>query len=514
MFSGIKLNQYYNTSGGIVGKIETIFNPNYVKVENNKVDFIELDFSEIMLEQYSGDKYRAEFITQDYIELDADEQYVIYVNDIPCDISEFSFDYSSDYVISEYHYAFFDEYKEFKLQDTLSFRFAFYGKSTRLIVETNGGYDAVCLWNSYFQKNEFIVTLKTEKNVYINKTEMVNINLYANDKIYDSITIKKGSDYLLPTEVLVDGYVFNYWTDGTSVITSIFDIQEDVNIYADLSEIFQVDFLLNTGTGDANSEAYIYKRLEFVDGSQLSLIESPIRKNYNFIGWSIDKVNVVDFTNYVVTSDLKLYAIWEAADFLVVLDLNSANVMIDGVLYSENTTIKVGYEDVIVFENITFDGNYELENIIVCNSIKSNDSMNVSDITFNLSAKDIYLELYKYYFDENSADIPDFSSMTIKFICKNMDLVENWTDAELQSGVLTEFGYGADGSNTYDETRTNEELMQFLYLQTTGEHVPASMTEYELSAFIVDQVTGSDATFNNSLNYRTALEIIYNYLAG
>lgn len=153
VFSVIKINKYHSASGGIVGKIESILRPNQASKTKDKIGF---KFDNLMMTKDADENYSVYIISEEIIELKEDEDYVVLVNNEIC-----SFDYqSSNYIEFEYNYLFMDKKHETILDDTLYIQIVFYKTRTELSVYTTGGVEARNLWQAYFSKNNFEITLE------------------------------------------------------------------------------------------------------------------------------------------------------------------------------------------------------------------------------------------------------------------------------------------------------------------------------------------------------------------
>lgn len=157
VYSIINLDYYYSVKGGLFGYISGIFETNKVAVDN-------LEFSikniEMLKVEEDSDTYIAKVYTSESIaKLTVGEEYIVYVNGVPCN----NYEYASDYVLAKYTYSFCNEYFDEILRDTLDIRFFFDTSSTYVQVSTNGGENAVKFWYSYFNKNDCKISiLKSE----------------------------------------------------------------------------------------------------------------------------------------------------------------------------------------------------------------------------------------------------------------------------------------------------------------------------------------------------------------
>ena len=148
--SAIYIDNYYSAEGGIFGQISQISKPS-VEVEDMSFDLKNLT----LIETGNNNEYSLTISTDKVLKL-SEEQHRIYVNNVPCN----NISYATDYIVSVYDYVFYNENLEEILNDKLNIKFSFYNNNTTIIVSTNGGQEAVGLWNNYFNKNNFTITIK------------------------------------------------------------------------------------------------------------------------------------------------------------------------------------------------------------------------------------------------------------------------------------------------------------------------------------------------------------------
>ena len=165
-YSGIQLYGYYGSIGGIYGSIFGIEDTEIVS-KDMKFDFKNM---ELISTENSGE-YAAKIESSDVFKIESNKLYGIFVNDTPCGDIE----YTKDYAIAKYTYNFYDKNKNCLMSDTLVFNFSFSSKLTTFEINTNGGAEAMKYWNSYFNKNTFIVEIKPIDNAYVQGSEILVI---------------------------------------------------------------------------------------------------------------------------------------------------------------------------------------------------------------------------------------------------------------------------------------------------------------------------------------------------
>ena len=304
-YCGIQLN-YYNSSGGIFGAITGIFDTNVIEVED-----LEFSLKNIEMTETSEGLHSARVVSNEVVSsLSVGEEYTVTINNQPCS----NVVYASDYVSATYEYSFYDENKIELCRDTLNINIAFYEKGTYLSVSTYGGANAVKYWNYYFQKEDFSVKIAISEYKSINYAyvegeyepeDYIVFNFYVEDEKVDFQVYKNGLVYLTPPECEMEN--FYCWSltpqedDWEKVSFSLQPFIKSANFYA----IFLEDHTINYISQDNLVYTETVKT-----GFTPTYTDEPSRFDYTFVGWSIDGLNVVDMTNYIVEGDVEFIALW------------------------------------------------------------------------------------------------------------------------------------------------------------------------------------------------------------
>jgi len=260
-FSIININKYYNTKGGIKGALNEIFKQNEVVIDTKELNF---NFKNISLIQNEDNSYSAEFKTSNVIKLDADENYTLYINKIPIIITT----YSDDYFTADYTYTFFGNDRKEILTDTLNIYISFYENETNVLIstdyaKTHDNAESIDLWNSYFNKNSFMMTIKKDKTSLIQKS-IFKVNLFVQNELYKTINIIEGYSYELPTKLNIFGYKFLNWRNGDVEIEKIESITQDYSLIA--------EFEMHAGLYD-NKNNLIYTWEQLLSNHGFSITE-------------------------------------------------------------------------------------------------------------------------------------------------------------------------------------------------------------------------------------------------
>lgn len=173
IYSGIKLDLYYNAQGGVYGYITSLFNkPNQVEVDSTTFTFDNI----VLTQEDNSDVYSASMFTTDVIKLKNDESYAVYVNNTPCSYVNTAPDFLKAY----YNYNFYSREGEVLHSDNLELYFSLDDAGISIEVLTRGGTTSVKYWNQYFHNNNF--------NVRVEKTERISDELATSGEIVYNFT--------------------------------------------------------------------------------------------------------------------------------------------------------------------------------------------------------------------------------------------------------------------------------------------------------------------------------------
>lgn len=297
------LNNYYNNSGGVIGEISSIFKKNQVEVvkEEDKIGF---DFKNVVLMKNSKGVYTASMTSDQILKLDNNQTYFIYVNGEPCTIAQAE---QRD-VYATYEYTFMErENGEYYVlaDDVMTFYFAFYDNFSYLRVEVENGENTYKLWNNYFNKNNFKVTIEKVDKSFYDTTEYSEIDIVLNGSVYKNVTIKNGATYTLPTaeEMTCDDFTFNYWIDEQgNQITAIENISEDRTIIANVTNNYTVTYMV---------DGVIVKTLTQAENSIVSRPTTPEKSGYTFLYWVDEDGEIVNFSDLRLTKNYTITAVFE-----------------------------------------------------------------------------------------------------------------------------------------------------------------------------------------------------------
>lgn len=338
-YCGIQLNFYYNASGGIFGYIEEVFKPNEVKVEN--MDF---KITNIELTQESGtETYSARIQIDKTLDFEKEDNYGVFVNDI------YYTNVVSNYTIVNYSYSFLGDNLEILLTDTLQINLAFNDNSTSLTLKTVGGDTAVKYWNYYFNKNDFIISIKACDFAFdqnIDYGEGYEENMQNQIKYYQS----KIAEYENKVEELtkkLDDALEQGNVDKETIAQlreEIYNLNNQVTYYKELLEAYEnSNKLIVTYMLVDNGLQSVYDVQVFEPNAYLSAVITP---EGDFEGWTteIGGEYIDDLTTIQVTENITIYGMFSNTVTFIVNNEEYITQKVSYNKYATDIEIKqVGY---------------------------------------------------------------------------------------------------------------------------------------------------------------------------
>ena len=148
--------KYFNASNKTIGEVinSTLHSTHIVKQDENTFELNVLGFKQ---SEYDENTYLTEYQMAQVANLDLKNQkYTLKLNDYRC-FSNVQND-NDKYMQSKFTYTFLDNNNEEIMTDTLYITFAFYEKSTTILLQTQGGEQAKELWKAFERKNGIKIT--------------------------------------------------------------------------------------------------------------------------------------------------------------------------------------------------------------------------------------------------------------------------------------------------------------------------------------------------------------------
>lgn len=167
IFTGVysygQINLYYKSSGGIHGYIEDFFKPNQ-GITKNDDGKLKTNFNKFNLTS-DGKGYYVVTKTENIVyELEDDSDYIATINDYPCEVKKQVINDEDAFLTYEYTYLFgdYDENGEIKVKavDTIQINYQILKDKVIITMKTSCDETTSKLWNNYFNKNNFELTLQ------------------------------------------------------------------------------------------------------------------------------------------------------------------------------------------------------------------------------------------------------------------------------------------------------------------------------------------------------------------
>lgn len=208
----------------------------------------------------------------------------------------------------------------------------------------------------------------------------------------DSVNVEKESDYVLPTDVKKEGYIFDGWYtnpeySGEKVVS--IKITDNIKLYAKWVEAYTITLDLNGGS--YNGSLTITGK----SGTKISdLVKNviPTKDNAKFGNWFINDSEIND--NSKLTKDLTL-----VAKYKIKYQVSVNKESLDGTSYEEEIIDRYAYPG----QKVTFDDVYEGFSYV--EKQETIDEITVSDTNANL---------LKVYFDRDEYSVTIRSNYPIE----------------------------------------------------------------------------------------------------
>ena len=278
--SGVYINSYYTSSGGIIGKIESVIMPNSADIETTSSS-LTIKINDVSLVKQADETYLAKVSISDTFKLDAEKDYVLSINGMETQFSSIS----STSLTGKFKQVFYIDYAlTNSMVKTLNYSMFMYETYTEFDIYIENDIDAVSLWNSYFDKNGCLITINEIENINDDVSSYVTITLMLEDRFNKEVLIPKGTNYVMPKAL---NNKFVYWEYNNSVVTEFNNIQFDLvlNAYYSSPEI-----IVSLDSEYSYNNEFLSIQLEVLTAGEdcvLSELSPNLYKNdlYKFVGY-------------------------------------------------------------------------------------------------------------------------------------------------------------------------------------------------------------------------------------
>lgn len=241
------------------------------------------------------------------------------------------------------------------------------------------------LLNVKTQKTELLATIKYYEN-FISQLEsdtQAVASFEYNGSIISIQILNKGSFASIVPPSDTEYVKFNYWTvDGVEVDLSTYPVNSSTKFVANLTKYCDVKFIVD--------DVVVSNNIVKV-GDSFDIPNNPVKENFNFLGWSINGVDVVDLANFELTSSVEFVALFREYSWNVNF-VNNDSVISTQVVSNNEFAIPVYVSDT---KFAKFKG-------------WSLDNENIVDVsTYAIVSDCVFYAIFDYYYEVNFYDKND-----------------------------------------------------------------------------------------------------------
>ena len=130
--------------------------------------------------------------------------------------------------------------------------------------------------------------------------EQVVVTFEFNGSVYNIQIVNKNDVVSVVNPTSTDHVIFNYWTvNGEQVDLSTYQFTANTKIVADVTYKYDVKFMVDES---------IYNNQIVVKNGFATIPDAPSKTNYEFDGWTINGVDLVDVSSYEITENTTFVA--------------------------------------------------------------------------------------------------------------------------------------------------------------------------------------------------------------
>ena len=269
----------------------------------------------------------------------------------------------------------------------------------------------------------------------IKNENQVVVKFLLRDLIYDVKIVNKGS---VIGEIEINDVGFNYWTiDGVRIDPTTYVANQDLEVVANFTDEYVITYYSGNN---------IFHKDFIKAGSMLTNPSQPQQVGYDFLGWSINKTDIVDVTTITPTSDMSFYAVFgtrhedifvSASPYSVMTNTDGTKYMSKfqfnsfGSLKTETGAYSCYYliDDVLIYYELKGDvstgGNFVIKSIFVdgygyCSNLEELDRVKTS-----IEIIDVFGKKFKLAFSDK------FSNLFI-----NTGLATAWANEQMNFSLI------------------------------------------------------------------------------
>ena len=207
-----------------------------------------------------------------------------------------------------------------------------------------------------------------------NETQVV-VTFEFNGSVYNIQIVNKNSTVSVVDPTSTDYVVFNYWTvDGQQIDLLTYQFATNTKVVADVTYKYDVKFIVDDS---------VYNSQIVIKNDYATIPTNPTKNGYEFDGWSINGVDVVNPNTTAITQNTTYVAKFTK--------LHTVTFMYEDTVYSTQTIRNNEYSSNVVLDNTTYKifNGWKLNGVIVdlSNTKIVADTTFVADITYKYDVK-------------------------------------------------------------------------------------------------------------------------------
>ena len=207
-----------------------------------------------------------------------------------------------------------------------------------------------------------------------NETQVV-VTFEFNGSVYNIQIVNKNSTVSVVDPTSTDYVVFNYWTvDGQQIDLLTYQFATNTKVVADVTYKYDVKFIVDDS---------VYNSQIVIKNDYATIPTNPTKNGYEFDGWSINGVDVVNPNTTAITQNTTYVAKFTK--------LHTVTFMYEDTVYSTQTIRNNEYSSNVVVDNTTYKifNGWKLNGVIVdlSNTKIVADTTFVADITYKYDVK-------------------------------------------------------------------------------------------------------------------------------
>lgn len=132
--------------------------------------------------------------------------------------------------------------------------------------------------------------------------EQVVVTFEFDGSVYNIQLLNKNATASVTTPTSTDYVIFNYWTvNGEQIELSTYQFTTNTKVVANVTYKYDVKFMVDNA--EHNSQIV-------TSGTIATVPTTPTKSGYEFDGWSLNGVDIVDVTQQTVTANVTYYAVF------------------------------------------------------------------------------------------------------------------------------------------------------------------------------------------------------------